>query len=189
MTRNENVQKWKFGVKEEKAGQEEKGEEVRARPMGQKPPPCPPRSPPVFHPTHVPHRPTQTSRVGPAALRARLPAWGNHRWLTLSRSISSSAPLLTEHPASASWQVSFCWLCGNYTSASSKYYLQLSNFFPPPQSCQTKVGGEPFSPSGSMNSPCSPPPLLKIPLLLPTQPICRRTLRRKETLKRKASGY
>ena len=115
--------------------------------------------------------------------------WGNPMWLTLSRSISSSAPLLTEHPASALWQVSFCWLCGNYTSASSKYYLQLSNFFPPPQSCQTKVGGEPFSPSGSMNRPCSPPPLLKIPLLLPTQPICRRTLRRKETLKRKASSY
>lgn len=127
-------------------------------------------------------------QVGPAALRDPLPAWGSHMWLTLSRSISSSAPFLTEHPASASWQVSFCWLCGNYTSASSKYYLQLSNFFPPPQSCQTKVGGEPFSPSGSMNSPCSPPPLLKIPLLLPTQPICRTTLRRKETLKRKASS-
>ena len=32
MSRNENVQKWKFGVKEEK------GEEVRARPVGQKAP-------------------------------------------------------------------------------------------------------------------------------------------------------
>ncbi|XP_019651737.1 androgen-induced gene 1 protein isoform X1 [Ailuropoda melanoleuca] len=52
------------------------------------------------------------------------------------------------------------------------------------ENCQTKVGGEPFFLSGSMNTPSSPPPLLKIPLLLPSQPICRRTLRRKQTLKK-----
>lgn len=141
-----------LGWRRRKQAKRRKGEEIRARPMGQKPPPCPPRPPPVFHPTHVPtgpHRPPGRSRCPPGPS----PSLGNHMWLTLSRSISSSAPFLTEHPASASWQVSFCWLCGNYTSASSKYYLQLSNFFPPPQSCQTKVGGEPFSPSGSMNSP------------------------------------
>lgn len=115
---------------------------------------------------------------------ALLLAWGNHMWLTTLGSTNSSSMFPKAHPASALWQVSFCYLCGNYTSGSSKYYLQLSNFFPLPQSCQTKVGGEPFFLSGSMNTPCSPPPLLKIPLLLPSQPICRRTLRKKQTLKK-----
>eukprot|EP00074_Homo_sapiens_P076028 XP_011534184.1 androgen-induced gene 1 protein isoform X3 [Homo sapiens] len=55
------------------------------------------------------------------------------------------------------------------------------------ENCQTKVGGKPFSLSRSMNTPRSPPALLKIPALLPSQPICRRTLWKKQTLKRKAN--
>lgn len=112
MTRNENVQKvivW--GEEEEKTGQEEKGGRSEQGPWDRNlhlVHPLPRFSVLLMSPTG-PHRPLGSVRCP----QARSPSLGEPCWLTLSRSISSSAPLLTEHPASASWQVSFCWLCGS----------------------------------------------------------------------------
>lgn len=182
--RNESVRKWKVEVRGKKAGQRRKELEPGLRDRN-------------LH--LLPQLPIQlvshTGPPGPAVsqhcpLVEPLPGLGESQVTdSLRRSISSCfcSMFPKVHPVSALWQVSFCYSCGNYTSGSPKYYI-VSNFFPLPLSCQMKVGGEPFSLSGSVNTPCSPPLLLKIPLLLPRQPICRGTLRRKQTLERKASS-
>lgn len=169
-------------MRAERAGQRRK--EVEARPVWQRPPP----SPQAAHLAHVSLRP----RHRPAVLSTALwpspsPSLGNSQ-VTDSLGVNQFFPCVSERASCLSFVTGFRCSHGNYASGSSQYYLQLSNFFPLPPKCQMKVGKEPFSLSRSVNTPCSPPLLLKIPLLLPSHPICRRTLRRKQTFKRKASS-
>lgn len=142
---------------------------------------------PIWLMSHTAHPPPRSAVPSTALWLSPSPSLGDSQ-VTDSFGVNQFFLCVSERASCLSFVTGFRCSCGNYASGSSQYYLQLSHFFPLPPSCQMKVGGEPFSLSGSVNTPCSPSLLLKIPVFLPSHPICRRALRRKQTFKRKAGS-